>query len=206
MKLTRRLAIAFLVDIGFEKAGDWPPEKIESRLRQVPSNIKEDQVSEKFLGLYESLGDLDKDEPIQVTETDDGSAADTTKEKEVKSKNRSKKEKKASEKEVPEKKAPAAKAPAAKGKKDAKPEETEPKKSAKPAAKREKGEVDAFNCRLGTISTKVNKVMTSEWMDEDEIIEKAGVTREQALGRLYYGREAGHFEVRRLVQYRLKKA
>lgn len=68
---------------------------------------------------------------------------------------------------------------------------------------------DALGCKLGTISAKVDAVLLEdlgEWKDENEVAEAAGVTLDQARGRLYYAAEKKVFEYRRLIQYRVPKA
>lgn len=87
--------------------------------------------------------------------------------------------------------------------------EKKSKVSAKEEAKR-----DAYGCRIGSISEKVNTALTkltqkSEdkegWVTEEEIAQEAGVTLDQARGRIYYAVEEGDMESRRLVQVRLAK-
>ncbi len=80
---------------------------------------------------------------------------------------------------------------------------TKEKPAEKPTAKT--AEHDEYGSRVGTISSKVNAVLADEWDDEEAIAKAAGVTLDQARGRLYYAAQEGVVEVRRLVQYRLKK-
>jgi len=65
--------------------------------------------------------------------------------------------------------------------------------------------VDEFGCRVGTISNRVNRVLTKEWKDETVIAKEAGVSLEQARGRLYYGVQLGLFDAEKVVRYRLRK-
>jgi len=64
---------------------------------------------------------------------------------------------------------------------------------------------DAFGNQVGTIAATVNAVMSDEWMSAEEIAEKAGVTLDQARGRLYWGKDQEAFEYRSLIQFRIKK-
>ena len=104
----------------------------------------------------------------------------------------------------------------AKGKKSKK---TAVKKEPKPAAKKADApakakkestpaktvERDAFGSKVGTISAKINAVLGEEWDDEANLASEAGITLDQARGRLYYAQQEGLIECRRLVQYRLVK-
>lgn len=83
------------------------------------------------------------------------------------------------------------------------------KKSTKPAAAKatasaKKVERDDHGCRKGSIAAKVNAVVSGDWQTEQDIAKAAGVTLDQARGRLYYAAQENVMEHRRLVQYRFK--
>lgn len=68
-------------------------------------------------------------------------------------------------------------------------------------------ERDSYGCRKGSIAGKVNAVVSGDWQTEQDIAKSAGVTLDQARGRLYYAAQEGAGQVmehRRLVQYRFK--
>lgn len=62
---------------------------------------------------------------------------------------------------------------------------------------------DAFGCKLDSLSAKVNKCISKGWKSEQDIILEAGVTKDQALGRLYYASTKGEIERRKVIEYRL---
>jgi hypothetical protein len=65
--------------------------------------------------------------------------------------------------------------------------------------------VDFLGCKVGTISAKVNDVLAhaSNWIDEKEIAEAAGLSLDQTRGRLYFAVLEGHFIKRTRVEYQL---
>ena len=84
------------------------------------------------------------------------------------------------------------------------PDAASPAKSKpEPKPAKSKPERDAFGCKRGTISSKVNAVMTKDWKDEVDIIKEAGLGQTQVRDRLYFATEKGQFEYRRLIQYRI---
>lgn len=183
-------AVAFLVALGFAKAPEWDDAKLKQRLDQVPSKVDEEDVPDGFESFYTSLVDSEADDPIEF--------------------GKPKKDKKGKAKAAKPAPAPAP-APAKKGKakaaKKAEPPTPPPakeKKAAKPApAPAKTVERDAFGQRVGTISATINALLEPDWVDEQDIVKAAGVTLEQARGRLYYAEQEGVIECRRLVQYRL---
>lgn len=66
--------------------------------------------------------------------------------------------------------------------------------------------VDKFGCREGTISAKVNEVVSKSWKTDKQIAEEAGIDLRNARGRLYLATVQGLFEARRTIEYRLKPA
>lgn len=68
---------------------------------------------------------------------------------------------------------------------------------------------DSMGSRVGSISNKVNSILLerkNDWMDEREIANAAGVTLDQARGRLYYTTQAGITIKRVRVEYQLAKS
>ena len=185
MKIDKSKAIEFLVALGFSKAGEWDDAKIKERLGKVPNKVQDDEVPEGHKDIYGRLVNSAADDPIELT---GGS----------KSKGKSPKSKKKAEKAPAEKRAE--KAPAEK-------EVATPSKSKKKAEKApaETIERDGYGSRVGSISAKVNTILVDDWVDEQTIALEAGVTLDQARGRLYYASQEGLIECRRLVQYRLVK-
>ena len=201
MTIDKTQAVAFLVALGFAKAPEWDDDKLKERLDKVPTKVEEEEVPEGFEDLYKALVDSDADEPIEF------------------GKAKGKKSKKTAVKKEPK---PAAKKADAPAKDDTPPMQTKKtavKKEPKPAAKKADApakakkestpaktvERDAFGSKVGTISAKINAVLGEEWDDEANLASEAGITLDQARGRLYYAQQEGLIECRRLVQYRLVK-
>lgn len=183
MKIKISQAVAFLVALGFAKAATWGQEKVQDRLSQVPEKVGTADVPEGFEDLYQSI--VDSKGKVEVL-AEEGTADAAAGEKSAKSKKGRSRPGPTTGARIETEKT-----------KEAKPK----KKPAPPAA-----EKDAYGCRVGTISAKVNKVLSKDWMTEEELAEAAGVTLDQARGRLYYAAEQGVCEHRRLVQYRLVPA
>jgi len=192
MKVKLADAVALLVALGFSKAANWELSKVQKHIAQVHVKIEKDHKGlagheELYAGLVEADGQVEVvGEAAEAAPTEKASKADKKKSK----------PEKAEKSEKSEKPAKAEKA-----------EKAEKKKS-KPETNGEKVERDAYGCKVGSISAKVNKVMSSDWVTEQEVAEQAGVTLDQARGRLYFGAEegVGLFERRRLIQYRVLKA
>lgn len=195
MKVQKTVAIAFLVALGFAKAETWDDEKIIDRLKQAPEKVAEGEAPEGHEELLKGL----RAAKGAVTLED---SADAKPPKDEKKSEKPPKEKpeaapKAKKTENPPKaKDSAPKPPKDKSAKPAKPAGT--KKPTNGAVDR-----DEFGCRKGSISAKVNAKVNDEWQSEAEIAKAAGVTLDQARGRLYYGAEKAVFEHRRMIQYRL---
>jgi hypothetical protein len=189
------------IALGFGKAAQWSDEKLAAKADQIIEDGKftVDDVPEEFQPVFEQIADTGDDTPIEFV--DDAPAAEQNEEETEQpdaERKKAKKKGKAAKAEKPEKVAKPGKA--AKVEKTAKPKKA-------PAAPAKKDiPVDAYGCRVGTISNKVNEAITDEWQEEEEIAEAAGVSRDQARGRLYYGAEKGLFESRRVILYRLKQA
>lgn len=182
MTITKAVAVAFLKALGFSKADKWDDEKILDRLAQVPEKVEESEAPKGHEDLYQELVKAEGKVQLVV----EGSEPSEKESKTSKTKSSKKVEPKPVKKE--------------KGKKKVEPERS--RGTPRPVAER-----DSMGSQVGTISAKVNKVMNSEWQSEQEIAETAGVTLDQARGRLYYGAEPRMdiFERRRMIQYRLKK-
>lgn len=71
MEIKQAVAVAFLVALGFEKAGEWDAKKLADRLRQVPDRVDEAKVGDEFKELYSSLKGLKADDALTV---EDGSS------------------------------------------------------------------------------------------------------------------------------------
>lgn len=187
MKINQIAAVAFMVACGFTKAPKWDAETLAERLSKVPDKVAAEDVPEGHEEFYQKLVKAKGDIEL-VT---DGAGEEKPKDK---------KSKKAPAEEPKDEK-PSKKEK--KSKDDADVEE-KPKKEKKAATpKKDDVERDQFGCRKGSISYNVNEQVTDEWETEAGIAEKAGVTLDQARGRLYYGAEKGEFVRERLIRYRL---
>jgi len=187
MKVKLADAVALLVALGFSKAANWELSKVQKHIAQVHVKIEKDHKG--LVGHEELYGQLvEADGQVEVV----GEPADAAPAEKA-----SKVEKKKSKPEKAEKSAKAEKS-----------EKSEKKKSKPESNGDDKVERDAYGCKVGSISAKVNKVMGNDWVTEQEVAEQAGVTLDQARGRLYFGAEekVGLFERRRLIQYRVLKA
>lgn len=206
MKVKQSIAVALLVSLGFSKAGEWEVEKVEARINQVPDKVKRTAVPEEHQALYDELvankGSVkigDAEEAARPAKADKKSKRDHLPPLEPEAKPEKKKVK------APEAEAPAEPAKEKKSKKPSKADKIA--KAAKAATTpSKKVERDAFGCAKGTISAKVNAVLTDEWQSEAEIAKAAKLDLDQARGRLYYAAEEEIIEYRRLIQYRLKPA
>lgn len=90
---------------------------------------------------------------------------------------------------------------------EAKPEKKGAKKPAAKAATASTKEVkrDKFGCRIGSISAKVNAAVSDEWQTEEQIAKAAGVSLDQARGRIYYAIQDGLMESERAVRVKFAK-
>jgi hypothetical protein len=215
MKIEKAPLVALLVALGFSKAATWSDEKLATKAEELPEKVKEDDIPEEHKELFDQIAEGDPEEPIEIFDTEPGEEVDEKPKKKGKKKGKSEKDKAgealqaeadAAAEEDEEEEEEEEPAPANKGKKGKKetglgefrvPSE---EKKEKPSAANK----DYLGCKLGSISNKVNEVLSDEWIDENEVAKLAGVKLDQARGRLYYGTELGQFEVQRLVQYRLK--
>lgn len=201
MKMKQSAAVALMVAVGFPKAGDWELSKLQSRINQVPSKVARDTVPEGFLGTYD---DIEKDAGSVIVVAAEGAAAEDNGADDQPKK---KKSKTASEKSEPLDRSPGSGQEQPSKKKKSKRSEkiTKATKVAKSATDKAVSQVkrDSFGCKEGTISAKVNAVLSEEWQDESEISKAAGVTLDEARGRLYYGAEKKIIEYRRRIEYRL---
>lgn len=188
MKIKKSNLVALLVAIGFAKAPTFNEDKLVSMAEKVPDKVAKEDLDEEFHELYDKLADEEDDSPIEFEEEEGGEPGEESAgETPAKKKNKPGKKKPAKEK-------------AEKPEKDDKP--AKKKAAATPASKKDIPR-DAFGCREGTISAKVNSVVSNEWQSEEEIAEAAGVTLDQARGRLYYAATEGQMEYRKRIEYRL---
>jgi hypothetical protein len=230
MKLKREIAVAFLVSLGFAAAGGWDVAKITDRLVKVPDKVKDDDVADEHKELYAELveaegvveiiegvsktaprtatgevdlNELDKKGLMTVIEEEGFEIPGAKKMGSLELIKRITKLRSNKPAAAPAKssKALVTEKPAAKAK-----EIKEPKPAKEPKPVKAKIPRDKFGCAEGSISAAVNATLTKEWKDEVAIIEEAGVSKDQARGRLYYGAESGVFEYRRLLQYRIAPA
>lgn len=65
-------------------------------------------------------------------------------------------------------------------------------------------ERDKFGSRAGSISSRVNSVVSTKWKTDEEIAKEAGLELRQARARLYHAAENGVFERERVIRYRIK--
>lgn len=189
MQIKKSVAVALMVALGFAKATGWSDEKLKDRLSKVPGHVGADEVPDEFKDTYQSLSEANGE--IEVVNDQEGS--------EDSPKSKSKKSKKEVTPEPEEK-------PKSKKKVATPPPENPPpakKKEKKAAAPAKVVERDFMGCRVGTISANVNAALTSDWQSAEEIAKNAGVSLDQALGRLYFGRDEAIIEYRRLIQFRL---
>lgn len=182
MKLKKAEVIAMFVALGYPKAAVWEHDKLQSRVGQLPANVPPEKVPEEFKALYEQIANSPQDESIDL----------------VDEKGKVKRLPVVQPKVEGEKKEPKPPKP---------PKEPKPPKPPKPpkAAKAKKEDVprDEYGCRIGSISEKVNAVVSENWISEDEVVEKTGLTLNQVRGRLYYAQADGTFEMRKRIEYRI---
>lgn len=186
MKIKKSEVVAFAVALGFAKAADWNEEKMKTWLGKVPDKVEEKDVPEGHEELYKNLlaaggkVELEDDTAEENGNGDDNgdapAASGPPKSKKKKSKGK-----------------PLAVAAKAKAK-------------SKPApAPAKKVDRDAFGCKVGSFSARVNGVMDTDWQTDEEIASKAKLDLVKTRDRLYFATEQGLFERRRLIQYRLVK-
>lgn len=201
MKISKKDAVALLIALGFDKAGEWDDEKLAGRIGQVPSKARPEDIPENHKELFEQLSDADTVEIVAAVENDadeegaDADGEEGEEEEEVKPKKKDKKKNKteravdlaaAKTKRTGKEKAAKDKAAAAKNKKPARAER----------------ETDEFGNDPNSIRGKVNKALSEEWQTAEEIAKASGVTLKQARSRLRRAARKGLVEVERLVQYR----
>ncbi len=199
--ITKKIFVAFLVALGFEKAGTWEDEKLTTRFSEVGDKVKEEDVPEGQLPLYKAIAGGEA--KLDLSEEEEGEEAGPKPAK----KNGAKpaKAQKPVGKEAPEK-VPAkaektsAKKPAPKVEKAAK-----PAKAKKEKAPKEEREKDKYGAYVGTVRNKVNNTLTKEWTSQEDIIKKAGCDADKVKVCLRHGLEREFLEVRRIVEYRVKK-
>lgn len=208
MKIKYAQAVALMVAVGFPKAGDWELAKLQARVNQVPSKVDRTTVPEEFLELYDNVETVQKagnDGAVIVELTPTAGGATEAPAETKKSKKKKPSALKGTHVDVGEDL----------GEKPRKPARSQAKKSGESkvvkAAKAmtspdKKVDRDVFGCAKGTISHKVNAVLSEEWQTEAEIAKAANVSLDQARGRLYYGAEEKIMEYRKLIQYRLVPA
>ena len=181
MKIKKSQAVAFFLALGFGKATQWGEDKLKENLTKVPKKVTEAEVPKGFEDFYAGLVQSEG----KVTLLEEPASPQEEAAAEPKKSKKSKKERKA---EKAEKKAA--------------------KSNGKPKKKIPELPRDHYGCREGTISFLVNAVMDKvpkgQWMTDREVAEKAGVSLDQARGRLYYAAEEGLLEHERAVRYRLK--
>lgn len=205
--INKEQLIGLLKDLEFPNAADWDNEKLAKRAAQIPDKVSESDVSEKFKAVYKQLvddgGKVDLGDgkvvastgaiksTVDVSKMDKARLSELLKEYKLPVIFRKDDTIEKCRKIVQN----------ALDKKAAKPtKEDKEKKAAAPA--KPKVLRDEFGCKEGSISSKVNKVLTTEWQEEVDLAKIAGVTLDQARGRLYYAADEGEIERRKLIQYR----
>lgn len=177
MKVERTVAVALLVSLGFAQAGSLPNDKVVTKLRLVPTKVKEDKILEEHKGLYNDLKDLGA-APLVL----EGEAP-------------------ASEKPVKTAKAKLAAKPAKA--KEAKKEKTP--KAEKPAKKLV--EKDAFGYRMTCNRSKVLAALNAKTGSSLEAVVKAsGAGEKSAVLVLGWAARQGLVVVEKTVAYRLAPA
>lgn len=172
--IKRKVAVAFLVALGFENAASKDDDRIVALLGKVPEKVAEDKVPKGHEATYQQIVDAKGD--VQLDKPEDEGPS------EPKEKKPAKKDKASSSK------------PAAKSK-----DKEKPKKEKK---ERVAGEVDAFGFRKGSVRAKVNGALSEKWQSEADIVKASGVMDKQARSRLRRAKRAGFVEVQKIVQYR----
>lgn len=228
MKVNKDNAIKFLVSLGF-KANEWDDAKLKDRIGKIPSKVEASEVEEEFEELFESLNNSDPADAI-IWDTEKEPKAKEEKSTPI---DRKKEPKAPAKKKAPAAKKKAATPKKSTGKPAPSAAATPKKKAAKPAAKKAvkkeataelpledapaakpaaKGrtrpdpiEKDNYGCRMGTISERINSTIEDEWKTDEQIRDDAGVTLGQARARLYHGVTDGHFEMERVVRYRIRR-
>ena len=204
MKVRKDEMVAFLVALGFERAPEWDDKKLSSRAAQVPEKVEPDQVPKGFENLYERLV-KGIAEGIEISDEIDVSQLDKTALRSLIEERGLKISKRATSTEM--RTLLEASLQAEKDEKVAKEKTEKAEKVAKEKAeKTPKAPRDTFGCRIGTVSAMVNQVIGKDWKSEGEIVEEAGVTLDQARGRLYFAAERGLIEYRKRIEYRLLPA
>lgn len=219
MKLNKENTIAFFRMLGFSKADGWDEGQLKKRIKMIPEKVDEEDVDKKYVESYRLLVKAASAKTIEFVEEEDGAEDEDPVMSMTKKEIAALIKKEKLDVKVKDHKTVGSLRQAVREAIDAKPVEEAPKKAAtKKAAspKKEKSESkaeekkvekDPLGCRLGTISASVNEVLLEAdgWTTEKEIIEKAQVTRDQALGRLYYMTEKGEVIREKVIRYRLKK-
>jgi len=207
MKIQKKIAIAFLVSLGFPKASEWDDEKIVTRLSQVPGRITEEAISDTTL--VPTLKSLEECKGKGIELVDDSESNDEEKpaKKEKKGEKPEKPEKeekkdKSDKKDKPEKPEKAATKSDKKDKPAAKSEKA-PKKEKKAKAPKVEKEKDSYGSTVGTVRASVNATFSKEWKGDADVAKEAGVTLRQARIRLRKAVGAGILEKQRLIQYRI---
>lgn len=194
MKIKVSLVRALLVAVGFEAAKSWKAEDFESKITGVPDKIKADDVPEDHRGTYDAISNaVAANEKIELVDDAKGDAKSAksapSKKPEGKkdSKGKAKSAKSSSAKPIPAKKT-------AKG-----------KKQPKDDGDTEGGEVDAFGAPKDSVRGRIHAVLEDkDWHTPEEVAEIARTSPEIAYGRLRRMARMGHFEVERIIRYRLK--
>lgn len=189
MKVDRMMAVAFLVSLGLESAGEFDDAKLVDRLRLAPDKIDEDKVDSKFKALYNGLDKLGADDDIQLS---GGSKKDRVSKVD---KALDKAAKKAKGAVVESKPAKAKKVKAVKEPKPAK-----PAKPVKPAV-----EKDAFGFRKTSIRAKILAALSGSPKDLEAIAKEAGVKEKAAKSLLGWAQRQGFAASERTVSYTLTK-
>jgi hypothetical protein len=192
MKVDRILAVAFLVSLGLESAGEFDDAKLVDRLRQAPDKIDEDKVDAKFKALYNGLEKLGADDEITLS---GGSK-----------KGHVSKVDKAVDKAAKAAKGDTAEPKPAKAKKAKAVKEPKPAKPAKPAKPvKEAVEKDAFGFRKTSIRSKILAALSGSPKDLDAIAKEAGVKEKAAKSLLGWAQRQGFAASERTVSYTLVK-
>lgn len=223
MKIKKAAIVAFLVKLGFAKAVGWDNEKLADRAGQIPSKVKEEDVTEEHRPLYDKLLAREEEEEIEVVgESEEGeekkskaagkpgkSEIDVSQmmipdlmkligERELDIKvSKTKTPKVQDLRKMVAKALKAQATPAA-----AEGAEGKPAKKNKPAVS--EVERDQFGSKKGSLANIVNDCITDAWKSEADILKETKLGTVQVRDRLYAAENAGQFEKRKLIEYRIK--
>jgi hypothetical protein len=208
MKVEKQQAIDFLVSQGFGNAPKWDDEHLGARIAQAWKCAKPEEVGKEFSEFFKSLCDHEG-EKVELTGTAKAPKPEPKREPTPKVSRPPTGEESGGgtlDEDPPHNPAPKRERSTPIDRKKEPLARSRPKKkAAKKTLRRPYVEKDRLGYRKGTLASKVNDAVTTEWQSEADLVKKAGVRTPQARVQLYQLRDAGLLEIKRIVSYRLKK-